>query len=192
MYFTEFILGQLVYRQLQLVHKQNLIGCRSDERCNTKFTHLHLTIIIYDDSMPPKRGPKILVDVFDQPQASNGKKKSAQRRTVTLEQHTSYDVTGEKTTSFMPVPISPAKRRVGEASGSIGDVIDAVLEPLYAQQAVPLTEDEIEQGIDESRLLELEGLGHLAPPDGTMRTSRIGPAPAQKRKRPETVSCTTA
>lgn len=140
--------------------------------------------------MPPKKGPKILVDILEKPQASKSKNHPAQKRTVTLEQHTSYDVTGEKTTSFMPVPISPAKRRVGELQPSAGPILDvaevSVLESLY-ETVPPLTEDEIEQGYDETRILELEGLGHLAI-NGKTRTSRIGPAPAQRRKRNETVS----
>lgn len=140
--------------------------------------------------MPPKKGPKILVDVLEKPQALKSKTRPTQKRTVMLEKHTSYDDDGEKTTSFMAMPVSPAKRRMGETSGSMLDTEMSVQEPLYSVETVPpLTEDEIEQGNDESRILELEGFGHLAI-NSKMRTSRIGPAPAQRRKRNETVSWT--
>ncbi len=131
--------------------------------------------------MPPKKGPKILVDVFEEAETSKPKKMGGPKPTIIMEQHTSYDITGEKTITFMPVPVSPAKRRATELSGLAPDAVDTVLEQLYTEKVTPLTEDEIEQGIDESRLLELEGLGHLVL-SPKMRTSRTGPAPAHKKK----------
>ncbi|KAF8176561.1 hypothetical protein BJ912DRAFT_1024344 [Pholiota molesta] len=108
--------------------------------------------------MPAKKRPQIIMEVLTKSKPANLKQamKPPMAETVQrVERHISYDVSGESSSSFIPVPPSPPR--------SFHPVQNPTTSPSVPSSSFfPPTEDDIERVDDETRLLEVEGLGSLS------------------------------
>jgi hypothetical protein len=144
---------------------------------------LHLRVHI---KMPAKKRPQIIMEVLTKSKPANLKQamKPPMAETVQrVERHISYDVSGESSSSFIPVPPSPPR--------SFHPVQNPTTSPSVPSSSFfPPTEDDIERVDDETRLLEVEGLGSLSANLSTQVTpdnDDILPDSAHKRKRTDAV-----
>jgi uncharacterized protein (UPF0262 family) len=133
--------------------------------------------------MPPRKRPPIIVDIVtkNKPNPLKPPAKAPKRETLErLERHLSYNISGESSSSFIPIPPSPPRGTC--------QVLQEVVEPsVPSTPIVSLTEDDIERVDDETRLLEIEGLGHLSN-NLSMQVSSDYDDNNHKRKRTEAVS----
>lgn len=120
------------------------------------------------------------MDVLKKPKVRKSKSMGSMKSTETQDKHVSYNMNNSiETHMYLSTPTSPAKRSADPTRNDEEAIIDETLDDSHTENTP--TEDDLERGDDEIRLLELQGLGHLQSSADTWPSDNQGPA--RKRKR---------